>query len=291
MRNKLVCACLALLMLVVFSLTAAAQEFDADQSGSISVSLVSKTGDTVMAGAELSVFYVASVECSADGKLLYAYTAEFAGCGIPLDAVDLAAGLDAFVAEHPVSCRKIVTDSRGSAVCEDLPLGLYFIRQTGVEEGFALCTPFLVTVPFETGEGFVYHVDASPKADVARPTDVTIRKVWNVDESEDVPDSVTVRLLRGEMLVATSVLNAMNDWQVIHRNLPQSDAYRIVEVNVPQGFTATYAREGNIFTVTNTSSLAQTGQLVWPIPVFAMAGIVFLMLGFVILRKSGKQNG
>ena len=36
--------------------------------------------------------------------------------------------------------------------------------------------------------------------------------------------------------------------------------------------------------------LAQTGQLVWPIPVFALAGIFFLMAGFVILRKPGKQN-
>ncbi|MBQ5675169.1 MAG: hypothetical protein IIV45_08850, partial [Lachnospiraceae bacterium] len=31
-------------------------------------------------------------------------------------------------------------------MCAELPLGLYFIKQTGAVEGFAPCTPFLVTV-------------------------------------------------------------------------------------------------------------------------------------------------
>ena len=73
-------------------------------------------------------------------------------------------------------------------------------------------------------------------------------------------------------------------------NMPESDAYRIEEVDVPNGFTATYARKGYVFTVTNTSSLVQTGQLIWPIPVLALAGMFLLLLGFAILRKTGKQN-
>ena len=35
-------------------------------------------------------------------------------------------------------------------------------------------------------------------------------------------------------------------------------------------------------TVTNTSSLAQTGQYIWPIPVLATAGILFLLLALYI---------
>ena len=230
------------------------------------------------------------MEQTADGTLIYSYTEDFFNCGTLLNDPELIAKLDAYVTEQSVACRKITTDSQGNATCEDLPLGLYFVKQTGEANGFATCAPFLVTVPFETEAGLVYHVDASPKTDIVRLIDVTIRKVWNVDKSETIPDSVTVQLLRGDIVMETAVLNSQNEWQTIYTDMPESDAYRINEVNVPQGFTATYSREGYVFTVTNTSSLAQTGQLVWPIPVFALAGILFLMMGFVILRKPGAKN-
>ena len=64
----------------------------------------------------------------------------------------------------------------------------------------------------------------------------------------------------------------------------------IKEINVPKGFTATYSKNGYTFIVTNTPALAQTGQMIWPIPVFALAGMFFMLLGFMILRKPGKYN-
>lgn len=290
MNKKLLSFCLVLLILAAFPLTAAAQEFDLDQRGSISVSLVSKDGNTPLAGAELSVFYVASVRCNDEGKLVYVYTEEFADCGFPLDDPGLIDKLDAYVTENTVPCQIIATDAQGTAVCQELSLGLYFIKQTGSVEGFALSAPFLVTVPYETEEGFVYQVDASPKTDVARLIDITIRKIWNTDDAEPGADQVTVQLLRYETVLDTAVLNEQNNWQVTYTDMPESDGYRIIEVNVPQGFTATYGRNGYSFTVTNTPSLAQTGQVIWPIPVFTLAGMIFLMMGFVILRKPGKKN-
>ena len=290
MRNKLCALCLALLLLAAFPLTAAAQGFDPDQLGSISVTLASGGGESAMAGAELSVYHVADVELNPEGKLVYLYTEAFAQCGVPLDGADLALRLDAYVAEHPVEHRTIVTDAQGNAVCQNLPLGLYLIRQAGAVEGFAPCAPFLVTVPFVMEDGYDYHVDASPKTDVARLIDLTIRKVWNADDPDSIPRSVTVQLFRGQTLVDTVVLNGENDWRVTFRDLPESDAYRVEEVDVPEGFLATYSRNGYTFTVTNTSSLPQTGQLIWPIPVFAMAGIVLILVGFAILRKSGNRD-
>lgn len=289
MRNKRIVLCLALLCLAVFPLTAAAAEFDPHQRGSISVSLVAEREETAIVGAELSVFQVASVEVGSDGNLVYLYTEAFADCGVSLYDPELTVKLEAFLAEHPVDCRKVVTDSQGYAVCADLPLGLYFVKQTNQVQGFAPCTPFLVTVPLETEDGFTYHVDASPKTSVAKYIEITIRKVWNVDETTPIEDFVTVQLLHHETVLETAVLHEQNDWQVTYTNLPESDGYSIQEVNVPQGFTATYSQDGYIFTVTNTPSLAQTGQLVWPIPVLVVAGIALMMIGFVILRKPGKR--
>ena len=88
----------------------------------------------------------------------------------------------------------------------------------------------------------------------------------------------------------TATLNKQNGWQITYPNLPESDAYSVKEVNVPKGYTATYAQKGYVFTVTNTPSLAQTGQLIWPIPVLAAAGLFFLLMGFAFLRKPEKND-
>ena len=152
-------------------------------------------------------------------------------------------------------------------------------------EGFAPCTPFFVTVPTKSAAGYEYAVNASPKTEVAKLTDITIRKVWNTDASTKATDSVTVELLRDGAVVETAVLNEENSWQVTYSNLPESDAYSIREVAVPQGFTATYKQKGYVFTVTNTSTLIQTGQVIWPIPVLAIVGVLLLTVGALLQKR------
>ena len=66
--------------------------------------------------------------------------------------------------------------------------------------------------------------------------------------------------------------------------MPESDAYSIEEVNVPPSFIATYQQKGYFFTVTNTSVLIQTGQLLWPIPLLAFAGVLLIAAGTVLLQ-------
>lgn len=289
MKNKLISFFLVLLILAALPLSAAAKEFDPNEKGSISLTLVSKGENGAMAGAEFSVYYVATVALSQDGDLVYAYTEDFADCGIPLDAPDLAQKLDGFVSRRPMDCRTVVTDSQGKATCWDLPLGVYLVKQTGNAAGFAPCPTFLVTVPMETQKGYQYHVDASPKTDVERLINITIKKVWNTDKSTAIPGSVTVHLMHYDQVVDTATLNEKNHWQVTYFNVPESDGYHIKE-DVPKGFTATYSRKGYEFTVTNTATLAQTGQLIWPIPVLAAAGLFFLLVGFAILRKSEEDH-
>jgi hypothetical protein len=119
--------------------------------------------------------------------------------------------------------------------------------------------------------------------------DITVKKVWNTDKTAAVPGSVTVQLLRHGEVVETATLNEANNWQITYSDLPESDGYSVKEINVPKGYTPTYAQKGHEFTVTNTASLAQTGQLIWPIPVLAAAGIFFLLMGFALLCKPEKN--
>lgn len=289
MKRKIIAFCMTILMLLACSCNVFAEEFNRDELGSISVTLTEQKQNKPIVDAELSVYYVATVVMNDVGDLIYDYTKDFKEIDVPVDDSSLATKLDTFLTENKVPSIKMVTDDMGTAIANDLPLGLYFVKQTNSVEGYAPCTSFLVTVPNESEEGYVYEVNASPKTEVAKVTTITIKKVWNTNGSTAATEGVTIQLLKNGNVVKTATLNKHNNWQVIFTDMPESDAYSIKEVNVPKGFTATYKQNGYIFTVTNTSTLIQTGQLIWPIPVLLVGGMVLIAVGVVLLQKKRKS--
>lgn len=291
MRRKMITVCVAALLILTCSLTVFAQDFDLQKTGAISVALTEQYDEKPIVGAELSVYYVATVHKDVFGKLSYVYTDAFENAGIEMADPSIATKLEAFVLEQNVPSVKITTDEKGAATCQDLALGLYFVRQVSAVEGFAPCTPFMVTLPGTNADGYVYEVNASPKTEVAKLTSITIKKVWNTDASTAATENVTVQLLQNGSVVKTATLNKQNDWQVTYAGMPESDAYSVQEINVPKGFTATYSKAGYVFIVTNTATLAQTGQLIWPIPVLVVSGMLFIAAGILLLQKKRKTNG
>ena len=290
MSRKIIIFCLTILLISTCSYTVFAEEYNPNLTGSISVTLTDKKQSEAIVGAELSLYYVATVIMDENENLIYNYTNDFKQLDCAIDDAELATKLDAFVSHHNVPSTKIITNIDGAAMCNGLPLGLYFIKQTGAVEGFAPCTPFLVTVPNEKDGEYLYDVNASPKTEVARLVSITIKKVWNTDKSTEAADSVTVQLLRNGNVVKTAILNMQNNWQITYADMPESDTYSIKEVNIPKGFTATYKQEDYVFTVTNTSTLIQTGQLIWPIPVLAISGMLLIAVGIILLQKKRKTN-
>ena len=291
MRRKMIALCVAVLLMLNCSMSVFAQDFDPQKTGSISVTLTQQKNEKPIVGAELSVYYVATVHKDVFGKLSYVYTDAFENAEIDIADPSIAIKLEAFALEQSLPSVKVTTDENGTATCKELALGLYFIRQSSAVEGFAPCTPFMVTLPGTNDDGYVYEVNASPKTEVAKLMSITIKKVWNTDASTQAADSVTVQLLQNGSVVKTATLNKQNDWQVTYSGMPESDAYSIKEVNVPKGFTATYKQSGYVFTVTNTATLAQTGQLIWPIPVLAISGMLFIAAGIALLQKKRNTNG
>ena len=98
--------------------------------------------------------------------------------------------------------------------------------------------------------------------------------LWSYSEAEKVLD----------------IAHTIREYLTTYTDMPESDAYSIKEVNVPKGFTATYKQNAYVFTVTNTSTLIQTGQLIWPIPVLALIGVLFIAVGSMLLQKKRKTN-
>ena len=289
MMRRLITACLVLLLAFAMPVTAFAQSYDPNRLGSVSVTLMDQKKVNAIVGAELSAYYVATAELNERNHLSYMYTEAFEGCGVALDDKNLSHVLEEFT-EKQTPAAKTVTDAQGKAVFENLPLGLYFIKQTNSVNGYAPCTSFLVTVPMETDGEFQYAVNASPKTESMKLTNVYVKKQWNTDKSTQIADRVIVQLLRDSRVVGVATLNKANNWEYTFFNMPESDSYSIIEIDVPKGFVATYTKNGYEFTVINSAALIQTGQLVWPVPVLALAGLLLIAVGTVILRRSREAN-
>ena len=81
-------------------------------------------------------------------------------------------------------------------------------------------------------------------------TDLTVQKVWRLDDGGTAPESVTVHLLRNGVIRDTITLSGQNGWRYTWGDL--SDAYTwTVEEDVPSGFVSHISKDGMIFTITN----------------------------------------
>ncbi|MDD6563552.1 MAG: Cna B-type domain-containing protein [Clostridiales bacterium] len=149
-------------------------------------------------------------------------------------------------------------------------------------------------------------------------TDISIEKVWldNENKSGARPESITVRLIKDGGIYRELELTEETDWRGVFSDVPSDASYSITEKEV-QDYSAAYSKSDdngfiitNTFTPGNTSigmppkpfvpaltdentssadetsepiAIPQTGNLNWPVPVLAVSGIIFLIIGFVLL--------
>ena len=129
------------------------------------------------------------------------------------------------------------------------------------------------------------------------PTDDTVTrtvlKIWNDKGYESKrPRSVQVTLLKNGAVYDTQTLDDTNGWQYVWEKLPRYDesgieiSWTVREASV-SGYKSSVRQKDCTFVLTNTPDepkLPQTGVLWWPVPVLAVIGLVFLILG-VLSRK------
>ena len=149
-------------------------------------------------------------------------------------------------------------------------------------------------------------------------TDIPIEKIWldNENESGARPESITVRLIKDGGIYRELELTEETDWKGVFSDVPSDASYSITEKEV-QDYSAAYSKgDDNGFIITNTFTpgntsigiptkpfvpaltdentssadeasepiaIPQTGNLNWPVPVLAVSGIIFLIIGFVLL--------
>ena len=180
--------------------------------------------------------------------------------------------------------QEAITNTEGVASFKNLDLALYLVVQTNKVEGYSSFNPFLVMIPQQNDNSWIYDVDTKPKTDIYKVININVKKVWN-NEGKTNPKNVTIELLKDEEVISTVVLNDENMWNYTWHDIELSDKYSVREVDVPSEYDDSYRNDGYDFIVTNTRKLPQTGMRLWLVELLSIVGIIVLTIGYTMYKK------
>lgn len=278
-----------------------------DEGAEVSLSVVYGTAEEPVAGAELKLYKVADVYGFGEFVPMEAFAA------YPLQWNELetnqwrqlAQTLTGYISQDKIEPVDVgISDEEGRVTFpnqrEKLTTALYLLLSEPYtcENMVYTLQPTLVCMPNRDDEG-VWHYEEElhlkyEKADEI--TEIAVRKIWSGDEKKNRPKEVTVELYQGNECYDTIVLNEENDWHYTWSELKAAYDWKIVEKDVPEGYRVLVERDGTTFLLTNTytgtvpkePNLPQTGVLWWPVPVLAVGGILFFLIGWIKHRRSGE---
>lgn len=151
--------------------------------------------------------------------------------------------------------------------------------------------PELYEVSYETKDTTVFITNFYDYIAPPEPVDLAVKKVWDDQDNKlgNRPDSVTVTLYNGSEAIEKVVLSEKNGWSYAWEDLDGSGDWSVLETGIPKDYIPSYSEKDGVVTITNTESLAPTGQLNWPIPVLGSLGLLLVLFGAMTLKK--KKTG
>ena len=202
------------------------------------------------------------------------------------------------------------TDANGVAQFEGLADGTYLLIGDAATVGGKTLQPemCLVTLPHGTER----ELDIHPKyalTEKQESLEYKLVKIWADKDNLDLrPDSIQVDLYRNGEKKETVKLDAASNWRYSWTDSDSTALWTVVE-QVPEAYTAEYRAEGNTFYIENTADpaptepdtttptekpnppkLPQTGQLWWPVPILALAGMALILIGLLRRKEQDYEN-
>lgn len=186
------------------------------------------------------------------------------------------------------------TDDDGQLVIGQLENGIYLMVGESVttEERVKYdIMPSLLSLPTLTElDTWEYDPVVIPKHNVEELPELIqleVIKLWKNDSVSERPKNIVAQLLKDGVVYEEAVLSAANGWSNRWENLEPEFEWTVVEKDVPSGYTVKVSKTEHAYTITNTGEktppevpvLPQTGQLWWPVPILAMSGFLFLVVG------------
>lgn len=259
---------------------------DFDRRGSIKITLKESTDNTYIEGSEITIYQVAVLK-EKNNNIAFEYIEELKDCPNSLeDLKEPSITLINYIKDKNIPKISLKTNKEGLVQYNNLDLGLYLVMQTNNIKGYTIFSPFFIILPEYILDNWNYDINAFPKTDIIKLTDITVKKVWNKSNHTKLPLEVNIELLKNGEVIDTVKLNKDNNWHYTWKNLEKSDKYTVREINIPIGYTASYRNDGNIFTITNTDTLIKTGQNILIIQVLAVTGLILIGIGIIYAKKS-----
>ena len=312
--SKLI-AVFMMLVLVAFQFTLIPTAVS-EEKGSITLNLTDKETKTPLAEIPFRLYFIAEANIESSG-ISYEFLDAYADAKAdPENLQDsyLAVHLAHFAISEKQPYTEKSTDKNGVLVFDNLEKGLYLAVSVNEAEDAYKISPFVISVPVYDSylKKWEYHIDATPKTpdfeweEEDSETYISVIKKWETETSH--PESITVVLLKDFKEYLKVELNADNGWHYRFDKLSKSHIWSVVEENVPDGYKVYYETSSNTVTIINKSEkppesttkppegeteedkLVQTGQLNWPVPVCAIAGLLIFSIGWAVLNFGKKES-
>lgn len=286
---------LAVLMATLLCMPVAAMAADA-KKGSVTLTYP-------VDGVEFQLHYVGKYE---KGEYVLDSSLDY---DVDLEENGAAATLIRYLKRDKVQPMKTGTVENGKLVLNNLPLGVYVLIGEEAEDEDYVYTPnpMMFSIPQNKNNKPEWDVtitgkyEREPIPPEEEYVDISVRKIWNDDGHKSKrPEEIKVQLLCDDEVYDTVTLNRSNNWRCTWTDLDADCEWDVVEKKVPDNYKVSIKQKGNTFIVTNTyknpppyyppGKLPQTGQLWWPVPILAFAGLAFVAIGTVCRRKNENET-
>ena len=305
----ILCFCLYLIPCQVQAAsTADAKEpISTDENCSLTISYCS--GGIAFSELPVKLYKIATV--SADYQ--YTLTSSFEKSNLILNGIQtvgewnvIRSTLETYILASGVTADfNTVTGSEGKASFDVLKPGLYLAITDRVvqDKTTYVFDSALIALPGLGADGlWQYQVDVTSKSEIIPPgedkeTELKVLKLWKGDNGSSArPTTIEVEIFRNGTSYQTVTLSEDNHWTYTWSAKDDGSAWKVVERNIPTGYTMTIEERETSFVLTNTLDRdipdnpdpPQTGDtsniLLWFI-LMIISGSMLIILGI-----TGKRN-
>ena len=241
----------------------------------------------------------------------YTLTAPFANSGLILNGVRsvsewnvIRSTLETHILTYDVDADLTgVTDQDGQICFQALKPGLYLaITEQVIQHDWIYAfDSALVALPGLGADGlWQYEVavtsksKAIPPAETDEEIEFKVLKLWKGDKGRsDRPQSIEVEIFRDGVSYQTVILSEENHWTFSWNAADDGATWKVVERNVPTGYTMMVEERETSFVLTNTRppdkpDIPQTGDTTNIMLYFVLMNVSGIML--IILGIAGKRK-
>ena len=300
----MLCVCLFLMPCQVqaASTTDAKESISTEQDCSLNISYCS--GDVAFSELPTRLYKIADV--SADFQ--YTLTSSFKKSNLILNAIQtvgewnvIRTTLETYILANEIDANfNSITDAEGTASFDSLKPGLYLaITDHVVQNDITyVFDSALIALPGLGTDGlWQYQVEVASKSQIIPPCEgeeemeLKVLKLWKGDNGNFVrPATIEVEIFRNGTSYQRVKLSKDNHWTYSWSVKDDGSDWKVIERNIPAGYTMTIEERETSFTLINTYNrdphdnpdLPQTGDtsniMLWFI-LMSISGIMLIVLG------------